>query len=263
MSEQHTAVEQAKRKGPEPAPLLGENIKRISAEWAAKMKAVPKQTRQAFDKALQDLVDIVRKGLEAAGDELAARHFDRPRSIEDWKHLALIVEIPPEKIGDLTLGEIYDCARAWADRQIIKAKLLASAPTSTKPGAAPSATVNKAGNRMEWLTRAILSVNKHPDWSDAEIARHVGVHRGTLTRNTTYRRAAALARGSKTDLPRGYVKTESHDVEAVAPPSDCSDRGTRIPGSKYYREYCAQCGEPMRVTEDKVGTKPRCDRCAQ
>jgi len=113
MSEQRTTAEgeaQAKREGPDPAPLLGENIKRVSAEWAAKMKAVPEQTRQAFDKALQDLVDILRKGLEAAGDELAARHFDRPRSIEDWKHLALIVEIPPEKIGDLTLGEIYDCA---------------------------------------------------------------------------------------------------------------------------------------------------------
>jgi len=35
----------------------------------------------------------------------------------------------------------------------------------------------------------------------------------------------------------------------------------RIPGSKYFREYCACCGEPMRVVGEDVGTEPWCVSC--
>lgn len=86
----------------------------------------------------QDLADAIRERVQAAGDSLAAQHLPRPDSIEDWEHLARIVEIPDETIrsGKLTAREIHAWALAWADRQKIKAKLAASAnaPTSTKPG---------------------------------------------------------------------------------------------------------------------------------
>lgn len=35
--------------------------------------------------------------------------------------------------------------------------------------------------------------------------------------------------------------------------------GTRIPGSRFFRSYCPECGEPMRVTEDHVGIM--CEKC--
>lgn len=37
--------------------------------------------------------------------------------------------------------------------------------------------------------------------------------------------------------------------------------GQRIAGSRFFREYCARCHEPMRVTQDLVGTKPMCEQC--
>jgi hypothetical protein len=39
-------------------------------------------------------------------------------------------------------------------------------------------------------------------------------------------------------------------------------RGMAIPGSKYYREFCYRCKDPMRVQWDLVGKKVSCDDCA-
>jgi len=105
----------------------------------AKMQAFGKAIREAMNNPeylaaqeaerhkWQDLADAIRANVEAAGDELAAQHFTRPESIENWIHLARIVEIPDETIrtGNLTAREIHACALAWADRQTIKAKLSA------------------------------------------------------------------------------------------------------------------------------------------
>lgn len=126
------------------------------------------------------------------------------------------------------------------------------------------------GNRMEWLAMAMLMVRDHPDWSDAEIARRVEKNAGTLSRSKEYQTAASLARGSKTDRPAGYITVAPDsglaDVEAVAPSrapaDDRPDRGEPIPGSRYSREYCAECDEPIAVMPDKVGKRPVCDRCA-
>jgi hypothetical protein len=69
------------------------------------------------------------EALQAADDqilnELAARHFPRPQTKKDWEHIALIAEIPADKVlsGNLSLREIHACALAWADRQKIKARL--------------------------------------------------------------------------------------------------------------------------------------------
>lgn len=37
--------------------------------------------------------------------------------------------------------------------------------------------------------------------------------------------------------------------------------GDRIPGSILFRDFCV-CGEPMRVTESKVGMAVLCERCS-
>jgi hypothetical protein len=81
----------------------------------------------AYWRAWQELTDAMRDALLASGDELAAQGFVPPESIEEWEHLARIVEMPFEAIraGTLTGREIHACALAWADRQRMKADLAA------------------------------------------------------------------------------------------------------------------------------------------
>ena len=115
----------------------------------------------------------------------------------------------------------------------------------------------------------MLLVQKHPEWSNAKIARKVGIHRSTLSRSPEYKAAAGMARRSQGHLPKGHITTDSETklrgVEAVAPvggqPDDRSDRGQPIPRSKYFREYCAGCGDAIKVPVEKVGKNPICDDC--
>jgi len=39
------------------------------------------------------------------------------------------------------------------------------------------------------------------------------------------------------------------------------DRGQPIKGSRFYREFCSECEEPMRVTKEKVGVGLLCEQC--
>lgn len=72
--------------------------------------------------------------------------------------------------------------------------------------------------QIKWLAEAMLLVREHPDWPDAEIALRVGKNPSTLSRNPSYQAAAAMSRGDKSDLPKGYVTGgddgESSDLEA-------------------------------------------------
>ena len=37
--------------------------------------------------------------------------------------------------------------------------------------------------------------------------------------------------------------------------------GEKIAGSRYYREFCTRCREPLRVTENRVGHSNYCEVC--
>ena len=39
-------------------------------------------------------------------------------------------------------------------------------------------------------------------------------------------------------------------------------RGDPVPGSMFYRDFCAGCQEPMRVTEDRLKTSNYCGQCS-
>jgi hypothetical protein len=125
----------------------------------------------------QELADAIRANIQWAGDELAARHFSRPESIEDWEHLARIVEIPAETIrtGNLTPREIFACALAWADRQTIKAKLagtsgVQSEPTNARGAATPKRRGRKKADYETVQKEAALAA----DW---ERARDAGIYK--------------------------------------------------------------------------------------
>lgn len=77
--------------------------------------------RAEKERAFAELADQIQESLQAARADLATRGFDPPGSAwEDWEHLARIVEKEP---GPLTLGEIYQWAIAWADREKVRLRL--------------------------------------------------------------------------------------------------------------------------------------------
>ena len=125
-------------------------------------------------------------------------------------------------------------------------------------------TLSPAERKAGWLGKALMLKAANPEMPNAEIARKVGVHPAQLTPKRCPP-MASLEAMQQNDTTSGYLKKDADsglsDVEAAAPADDKSDHGEKITGSEYYREYCTGCDEPMRVTQDKVGTRPRCDDC--
>lgn len=83
--------------------------------------------------AVERLAWEVRAALVATGDELAARGITAPQTLEEWEHLARVIELPFETIraGEYTLRDVYDMALAWLDRQAI---IRRSAAAGTRAG---------------------------------------------------------------------------------------------------------------------------------
>lgn len=62
--------------------------------------------------------------------------------------------------------------------------------------------------KIKWQAHAAALVNRYPERSNKEIAAEVGVHPGQLSRSELFQQAAALARSTKFERPKGYVKTD-------------------------------------------------------
>ncbi|RMF00583.1 MAG: hypothetical protein D6773_11225 [Alphaproteobacteria bacterium] len=105
---------------------------RVIGEIWSRIRTASADERQH---AARELTETIQEALRASGDELAAAGFEPPQTIEDWEHLALIAEMPFEKIrsGDFTLAEVRAVALAWADRQRMKA-MLAGEGRAPQPG---------------------------------------------------------------------------------------------------------------------------------
>ena len=43
--------------------------------------------------------------------------------------------------------------------------------------------------------------------------------------------------------------------------ADGTRRGDPIPGSRFFRSFCARCGEPMRMEADLVNEHVLCNEC--
>lgn len=162
--------------------------------------------------------------------------------------------------------------RAWVEEQQLVGTADLAEGKLTRHGQDAQGASETAGDAEEigdtgakqggkrWLAEAMLSVKDHPDWSDRKIAKDVGKSPSTLTRSPEYQAAAAMARGDKGDLPRGYIVPaepgQPTDVEAQAPKA-----GDRIPGSQYYRGNCPVCGEDTRVESPELANTMPCERC--
>jgi hypothetical protein len=115
------------------------------------------------------------QSLQDASADLRDNCFDPPNGdMESWEHLARIVEKDP---GPLTLHEIYQWAIAWADRQLISARLAQRANEEHSAGACDKDSPRVVpGNeaRDAWLyqrccdgtpyKKILTELAQHPDW---------------------------------------------------------------------------------------------------
>jgi hypothetical protein len=83
------------------------------------MQRALKSARQEQESAIEQLAKHLREALRATRDELSAAGFAAPRTLEDWEHLARLVEIPFETVrsGDYTLADVHAAALAWVERE--------------------------------------------------------------------------------------------------------------------------------------------------
>ncbi|MEE2707790.1 MAG: hypothetical protein VX988_12120 [Planctomycetota bacterium] len=70
-------------------------------------------------------------------------------------------------------------------------------------------TPSRKVEKRQWLAEAMLLIQDHPEWSNAEIAEQVEIHPGQLSRSKEYKIAAALARSPKGDRRRGHITLDS------------------------------------------------------
>ncbi|MFO0828094.1 MAG: hypothetical protein U0572_08080 [Phycisphaerales bacterium] len=99
------------------------------------------------ERAACKFAETMQEALRASGEELAAAGFEPPQSIEDWEHLARIVEMPFETIrtGNFTYADVYAVAMAWVDRQKMKARLASESGSGGLVGQAPAAGIRASG----------------------------------------------------------------------------------------------------------------------
>jgi hypothetical protein len=95
---------------------------------------------QAMD--LSGIAAAIRDRIEGVKDDLERLCGSRHEELEDWKHLALTVEMPYEVVkgGKYTISDVVQSAAAWIDRKRIEAKLANSSPVHPVE---PHATANR------------------------------------------------------------------------------------------------------------------------
>jgi len=83
------------------------------------------RSRREQEQAFQALADAIRESVRAAQQDFGDLGFMPPKTLEDWEHLARVVEMPFETIqaGNFTARDVYVMALAWMDRQRLKARL--------------------------------------------------------------------------------------------------------------------------------------------
>jgi hypothetical protein len=112
---------------------------RVVGEIWARIRAASTEERR---RAAREFAEAIQEALRTSGDDLAAAGFEPPQTIEDWEHLARIVEMPFKTIrsGNFTYADVYAVAMAWVDRQRVKAQLAAESGAGRVAGQAPRAT---------------------------------------------------------------------------------------------------------------------------
>jgi hypothetical protein len=140
-----------------------------SAEFIEELK----QSKRRQEQALEGLAEQIRAALLAAGDELTARGLAAPKTLEDWEHLARVIEMPFETIrsDDYTLRDVYVMALAWLDRQAIlrRGAIGKGAEEDSRPAQSPRKFTVAALRELTGLKNT--AVNKYAKLAEVETPR--------------------------------------------------------------------------------------------
>ena len=119
------------------------------------------------------------------------------------------------RMGDATtvLGEAVVTLEALVVRLEVRERNAESPPASVET---PITRPEPEGPTLRREERALGLLAAHPDWTDTQIAKAIGVHRTTLYKPAwrKYRAARAISRGGRGELPRGEKDAETGRVEA-------------------------------------------------
>ncbi len=127
------------------------------------------------------------------------------RCVGWWRGIVQAIAVHhPERLPPVMPG---------ADHYATACEILADHAEDALPGDPHTGTKRRKG---VWLGEALLKLRDHPEWPDAAIARHIGVHPSTLCRNPDYRLAAKLARDCGSPACGRIVVDDEgrHNVEA-------------------------------------------------
>jgi hypothetical protein len=150
-------------------------------------------------------------------------------------------------------------------------------PAAAEPAPADRVDPERSDRKRQWLADAMFLVRDYPEWSDAKIAREVGVHPSTLCRDEEYGRVADMAREPRA-RPTSGRKDRSGGIEAAErAPGGAGERpaaakeppvsvvGQPVSGSKrrLVWERCAvpKCDEMFGVAAADLGTGQVCHEC--
>lgn len=153
-----------------------------------------------------------------------------------------LVALMADEFGNLSttpILQVYDAVFRWhkhrrADRRlrqsVLESKLERAAISiaairrailkDVRPGKTAGGEARKR-RPGEWLALAMLTIREHPEWSDRQVAKEIGVNHSTLSRSKEFQAAAVLARGQRHDYEtRGYIEDADGErrIEAVAKP---------------------------------------------
>jgi hypothetical protein len=162
-------------------------------------------------KAILDLPPALQNGhILADADDRGLVEFGASENPFVWQAIPLLKLAPfPQAIPLLP----FHVRLTPAGR--IRARELAVQPAAD--AAEPS---TKTERRSEWLAKAMLLVRDHPKWSDRTIAKRVRKNASSLTRSREYQAAAALARGGKDQLVRGFLRRDADGGRTVEARTD-------------------------------------------
>ena len=123
--------------------------------FAVAVRNVGAQFAVERERALQELTGAVRAALLETDRHIEAAGFDPPRTIEEWEHLAHLVEMPFETIrsGEFTLGDVRAVALAWIDRQRMKATFATDARSHARRTDASASSLHSDSDTDETRRR--------------------------------------------------------------------------------------------------------------
>lgn len=90
----------------------------------------------------------------------------------------------------------------------------------------PQNTANERRDRAEkrlpgwWLGPAESLVKENPEWSDAKIAKMLGIHRGTLSKSKEYQSMAIATRRASMQFRKGFYDSTNHVSDGIVTDSE-------------------------------------------